>query len=351
MAFDHLVKRRVVSAGLKSLLAVGLLCLAVLLYLKYQPELIPTGEPQIEFDSESYNFGTVPQMGEYESVFKVRNSGTADLIIERVLSTCGCTATLLSDEIIEPGGEGEIKVTFKSGMYSRSIRKTITVQSNDPEEPRKKLYVKATVVPRLILKPRLLNFRKVNRKEGATKSIIVKPSENEDVSSISVKFVGAQNFSAKLERVSVVENEYRVNVSVRKNRPIGRVSEVMQFYINKETKPCARLRVSAAIVGDITLSPNRLVFKTKLGSDDTIKPITLTSTASEPLRILSIESDVPGLEVETSPVEKGKSVTIVGRLAPAAQPGSMKGTITIRTNNAYQSEMTIPVRGTVQNEV
>ncbi len=347
MALDHLLKRRVLSAGLKSLLAVGLVCLAVLLYLKYQPELLPTGEPQIEFDSELHDFGTVFQMRQYECAFKLRNSGTADLIIENVSSTCGCTAALLSDEIIEPGGEGEIKVTFKSGMYSRTIRKTVRVRSNDPQEPRKSLYVKATVVPRLILKPKLLHFQEVHRKEGAVKSIIVKPSETEDVRSIKVKF-GSRNFSAKLERVSVVENEYRVNVSVRKNLPIGRVRGKMQFYINKETEPCAKLSVSATIIGDITVSPNRLVFKTKLGSNDEIKPITLTSTASEPLRILSVKSDVPGLKVEASPVEKGKSVTIVSRLAPDAQPGSLRGNITVRTNNADQSEITVPVRGTVQ---
>jgi hypothetical protein len=317
------------------------------LYLKHQPELLPTGEPKIEFDTESYDFGTVFQMREYECAFKLRNSGTADLMIENVSSTCGCTATLLSDEIIEPGGEGEIKVTFKSGMYSRNIRKTIRVRTNDPGEPQKSLYVKATVVPRLTLTPKLLNFEDTHRKEGATKSITIKPAENEDVSSIRVK-LGTRNFSAKLERVSVVENEYKVIVSVRKNRPIGRVTGVMEFYVNEETQPCARLRVSATIVGDITLSPNRLVFRTKLGSDDEIKPITLTSTASEPLQILSVESDVPGLKVEASPVEKANSFAIVSRLAPDAQPGSMQGNITIRTNNADQSEITVPVRGTVQ---
>lgn len=349
MALNHLIKRRVLSAGLKSLLAVGLLCLAVILYLRHQPELLPTGEPRIEFDSESYDFGTIFQMRQYECAFKLRNSGTADLIIENVSATCGCTAALLSDEIIEPGGEGEIKVTFKSGTYSRTIRKPVRVRSNDPEEPLKTLYVKATVVPRLILKPQLLHLKGVHRKEGATKSIIVKPSENEDVSSIRVKFVGSRSFSAKLERVSVVENEYRVSVSVRKNLPIGRVSGKMEFYINEETEPCARLRaLSATIVGDITVSPNRLVFRTKLESDDEIKPITLTSTASEPLQILSVKSDVPGLKVEASPVEEGKSVTIVGRLAPDAQRGSMRGNITVRTNNADQSEITVPVRGTVQ---
>jgi len=303
----------------------------------------------MEFDSESCDFGTVFQMREYEGSFKLRNSGTADLIIEKVSATCGCTAVLLSDERVEPGGKAEIKVTFKSGMYSRAVRKIVRVQSNDPDTPRKKLYVKATVVPRVVLEPKLklLRFKEVHNKKGAVQSISVKPSDTEDIRSLKVGFTSG-DFRGKIERVSVVESEFRVEVSVPKGLPIGRVAGWMRFYINGESEPCAKLHVSAKIIGDITVSPTRLVFRTKLGSDDEIKPITLTNIASEPLEILSVECDVAGLEVEASPVEKGKSYTIVSRLAPDVQPGMMNGNITIRTNNADQSEITIPVHATVE---
>ena len=139
-----LVKRRYPIMRLTSLLMVCL-CFGVLSCSKQ--------EPDIQVDTESYDFGTIFQMGSYEHVFKLRNAGTAKLVVDRVRSTCGCTATLLSEKEIEPGGEARLEVSLKSGMYERPLAKRITVFSNDPDEPEKKLRITATVVPRLALKP------------------------------------------------------------------------------------------------------------------------------------------------------------------------------------------------------
>ena len=145
-----------------------------------------TGEPDIQVDTESYDFGTIFQMGSYEHVFKLRNAGTAKLVVDRVRSTCGCTATLLSEKEIEPGGEARLEVSLKSGMYERLIAKKITVFSNDPDEPEKKLRITATVVPRLALKPKSLYFKEVDKDEGATMWLTAKPAGHEEVRSIKV---------------------------------------------------------------------------------------------------------------------------------------------------------------------
>jgi hypothetical protein len=305
------------------------------------------GEPHLEVESDTHDFGTIFQMRTYKAVFKLRNSGTADLRIDRVSAPCGCTAALLSDKRIKPGGEAEVEVTFKSGMYSRPTRKAIRVLSNDPETPQKKLYIKAAVLPRVVLDQKSLPFKEVYYREGATQSVTIKPSENEEIRSLKVAFTSPA-FRGDIEQVSVVENSFAVNVSVLKDLPIGKASGDMRFYINGESEPCARLQVYAWIVGDIKVSPIRLVFRRKPGSDKEIKPITLTNKASEPLEILSVETDVEGLQVAASPVEEGKEYAIVAKLAPNVRPGTMKGNITVRTNNADHSEIIIPVRGTVQ---
>jgi hypothetical protein len=47
--------------------------------------LIAYAQPSISFDSESYDFGTVPQGKFIEHTFEVSNAGEAELIIQKLV--------------------------------------------------------------------------------------------------------------------------------------------------------------------------------------------------------------------------------------------------------------------------
>ncbi|MCK5700296.1 MAG: DUF1573 domain-containing protein, partial [Cyclobacteriaceae bacterium] len=47
---------------------------------------------QIEIEEADHDFGDIHQGGKVEHTFNFINSGTAPLIINNVLTTCGCTA-------------------------------------------------------------------------------------------------------------------------------------------------------------------------------------------------------------------------------------------------------------------
>lgn len=91
------------------------------------------------FRETSHDFGRVKQ-GEvlvHEFVFK--NDGDEPLIIERVETTCGCTAALLSEQKIEPGKEGRVKATFDTTGYSGRLTRYVILVSNDFEKKRREL--------------------------------------------------------------------------------------------------------------------------------------------------------------------------------------------------------------------
>gem|GEM_PF-1262386 len=46
---------------------------------------IAYAQPSISFDSESYDFGTIPQGKAIEHTFEVSNAGTAELVIQKVI--------------------------------------------------------------------------------------------------------------------------------------------------------------------------------------------------------------------------------------------------------------------------
>jgi len=104
-----------------------------------------TSPPDIDFSEELWDFGTIKHGDVVTHVFEVKNLGGAELVISKVRPSCGCTAALLSSGEVAPGSTSQIKVTFNSSGFEGKISKYIYVESNDPDEPRAKLTITATV--------------------------------------------------------------------------------------------------------------------------------------------------------------------------------------------------------------
>lgn len=86
--------------------------------------------PKITFETTEYDFGDIHQGEKVEHVFAFENSGTEALILNNVVTTCGCTATEWPREPIAPGKKGEIKVVFNSAGKMSRQNKVVTIVSN-----------------------------------------------------------------------------------------------------------------------------------------------------------------------------------------------------------------------------
>ncbi len=101
--------------------------------------------PRAVFRETSHDFGKVKQgdVVNYEFVFK--NEGGATLVVDRVETTCGCTAALVSDRTIAPGKEGRIKTTFDTRGYAGRLSRYIYLISNDSADSRRELSLVADI--------------------------------------------------------------------------------------------------------------------------------------------------------------------------------------------------------------
>jgi Protein of unknown function (DUF1573) len=107
--------------------------------------LAQAAKPRAVFKETSHDFGKVKQGDAVSHEFVFKNAGGALLVIDRVDVTCGCTAAVVSDKTIPPGGEGKIKMTFDSRGYSGRVAKYIYLVSNDSESSRRELSLVATI--------------------------------------------------------------------------------------------------------------------------------------------------------------------------------------------------------------
>ena len=71
-----------------------------------------------------------------EHTFSFTNAGQVALIISRVNTTCGCTASEWTKSPVLPGKTGTVKVTFNSANKIGKQNKVVTIVSNaiNPEE-------------------------------------------------------------------------------------------------------------------------------------------------------------------------------------------------------------------------
>ena len=103
--------------------------------------------PQIEFDSTTIDYGTIENGSNGERVFSFTNTGNADLIITNVKSSCGCTIPKKPENPIAPGESSEIVVRYDTNRVG-PFRKTITVSTNQENDPIIALKIKGTVRPK-----------------------------------------------------------------------------------------------------------------------------------------------------------------------------------------------------------
>lgn len=114
--------------------------------------------PKIEVEKDTFHFGEVYQGAKVEHVFRFRNAGDAPLTIEKVRTSCGCTAALLSATVLQPGETGEIRTSFDSGRFRGAVVKTIYLYSNDPLQQVTQLYVRGKVTPEIVQEPGQVEF-------------------------------------------------------------------------------------------------------------------------------------------------------------------------------------------------
>jgi hypothetical protein len=94
-------------------------------------ESIDPNAPDITFENETIDYGTLDLGADGVRTFKFKNTGKSPLIISEVKGQCGCTT--LPDgwpkEPIKPGASGTIKVKYDT-QRTGTFDKKVTVTSN-----------------------------------------------------------------------------------------------------------------------------------------------------------------------------------------------------------------------------
>ena len=100
----------------------------------------------IKFVSTEHNFGKVKEGEKVAHTFEVLNTGKADLLLQNVKPSCGCTTPNYEKKPIRPGKKGTIEVVFDTKGRPGKQRKTVMVVTNT-EPPNTVLFFTCEVTP------------------------------------------------------------------------------------------------------------------------------------------------------------------------------------------------------------
>jgi hypothetical protein len=101
--------------------------------------------PRIAVEPEGFDFGKAQQEKTLEKEFRIRNLGAADLVIEDVVTTCGCTVAEGYSKVVKPGSSTPLRVKLQTRNSFGKLARSVLVKSNDPSGRPVEIKVEAQV--------------------------------------------------------------------------------------------------------------------------------------------------------------------------------------------------------------
>lgn len=315
------------------------------------PPDVVVGRPKLVVSERTVNLGRIREGDIVEAVFTLSNNGDQDLLISETKSTCACTVAELTPEQkrVGPGKSVPIKVTFHSKGYPGQQTRSITVVSNDLDQPQLPLtlavYVDAVfrMVP-----PGQIEFRSLRRGETAARSVELTPAtDNAALELVSVA-TGSTSITYMAEPVVQGNRQgYRLSFAVTPEAPVGLLTADARITARVGTESAEQiLRIRGEIVGDISALPLTVYAAQPILPGNELKSVRVFSPVKHAFKVLTAEA---GLNVIATirPGKMPEEFDVRLTIDAKAPPGPFGSTLTLRTDHPDQPLIRIPVFGNV----
>ncbi|MFC1792862.1 DUF1573 domain-containing protein [Planctomycetota bacterium] len=306
--------------------------------------------PKITFENVVFDFGEVGPNIKNTGQIKFTNTGEAPLKITKVARCCG-VVTKLGKMEYEPGETGTLEVTWNSGSRPSSMRRKLTIHSNDPKMPQTVLNLKAKVVLQVDWKPKSLRLSLDEENAGCPK-ITINSLDNQSFSILQFKST-ADCISADVDssvkatkfilepkvNIEAMPKNLKGRININLTHPEGKTATILFSVLPKYT-----VRPSIVIVWDA--QPEKPVVKKIDVLNNYQKDFEIESVTSKRnvigVKVLEQRKITKGYQLDlelTPPTSKGKT-NFMDELSVNIKDGE---NLTIRCNGRYSKRKPKPV--------
>jgi Protein of unknown function (DUF1573) len=300
------------------------------------------GQPKIKFDQTVYDFGKTSQVETVSGTFKFQNAGDSALKMGKPSTSCGCTVAGVKPEVLQPGERGELTFTMNLGRSRALLQKQITVESNDPENPKTVLTVKADYAPLYEVSP--FSFY-VNLRQGEKTNLVARVTRTDGKPLKLVNITPTQSWiEAKIQpETPATDSTARIEVTVKPGGAPRYFTDLLNAFVEGSDRPAFNVPISGRLTGDLVLTPESLYWPiTDPEKVLNTRRIQVTSSRAEKLELKNLSSSLGNVTVEAVSKEDDKTLELVAKLVGVPER-STNGVIRFETNVPDQPTVQVPV--------
>ncbi len=217
---------------------------------------VRTASAVLVCDEPVYDFGAADETAVRNHVFTIRNEGDRPVRILAVLSGCGCAATGIAREHLEPGDITELAVRLD--LRGRSGRQyyALSIRTDNPEQPFLRLGIQGTVFQEIRIEPYRLHFLWPN--PGAVLPAKVKLIAG-DATEFTVTGIRVSDPALVVDRETVRPGqEYLILIDLDKQNIRPPFEGIVSIETDHPRRPLLEIPVSVVSDGDVVARPTVL---------------------------------------------------------------------------------------------
>ncbi|MBI3247739.1 MAG: DUF1573 domain-containing protein [Deltaproteobacteria bacterium] len=303
--------------------------------------------PRLVFGEPLFDFGKVEQGALVNHLFRFTNQGEQDLRIESVKTPCGCTAAVISSEVISPGQEGTISATFDTTHFTGESAKSISVYSNDPAQSVITLTLQGEILVEVVVDPAQVYLGRVRRGEELVRSVDVLYDASKPISITKIEnsspFLAVE--AQDLEKPG--QKGKKLLVTLKKNVPLGRLSDEIHVTTTSEKRPRVDIPVFGSIEGDLVMAPPQVSFGLVRNGEGKSQEISIKNRAANPVHIVEVRSSNADVVATLATIKDGEEYKLTVSAKNDSQAGRIEGEVQLMTDHPTEKILSLPLYGMV----
>lgn len=272
-------------------------------------------------------------------VFTIKNTGDAPLEID-AKPNCGCTVANY-DKIIQPGQEGKVEAEMRTQGFRGKITKAVDLTTNDPDTPRTSLRITANVMPIVQILPSENLMLSLKDNEPTVQELEIHVSNKEQIQ-IEKVTTTVPYATAKVEPIAGAEGRHKLIITIAPDAPLGRSAFLVTANTNSLKEPQINVSVQCEkgiIVTPVSVYMGSIMPNTQLPVEQIVTMVKRGGTFA----IKKIESEDPNIKIREESLENGSQHRLILTYNGGWQPGAIRRTLKVETNDPKQPTIEIQV--------
>ena len=266
------------------------------------------------------------------------------------------------DKVIHPGGVGKVSAAVHTTNFKGPISKSVTVTTNDPENSRFTLTIKANVTVPVDVQPSE-NISFNGKSESLTAQKVTISSVDGQAFDITGVTSADPSFTTTVAAMSDAgsppkpkpgtvasgSSKYEVTVTPAKSIAVGRVNSSILLKTTHVKAPEITLRVFGTVTGDVEVIPQYITLSTGASGapEARVQHAVIKKTTGDPLKILSVSSDNPAVATSLKTVTEGREYDLEIKYTGEPMTTALASKIAVKTNDPKQPSLDVQVWGRV----